>query len=296
MTGTGPAVELPPLLDPAALVDACGETAARERVQAWAVEKDYYLTRLIWALAQARGDRLLLKGGTCLSKVDLGYRRMSEDADFVIPWADPTNYRSTNAAQVKPVREALRLVAPVAGLRFGYPDGEQTERGSHVIWELTYDSELAPKTLAIISVEVAMRPVLHAPRQTPLRQLLPDELAPGYAQAFCWALDADEARAEKVRASLTRDAIRDFYDLGLFLEAGADMTSTSFIELTNRKLAEVGRLPMTDQPPGFGLTPERRARLMADRKGLAAVVRLDEPAFDLDAVIARYDAIWQKRT
>jgi hypothetical protein len=31
------------------------------------------------------------------------------------------------------------------------------------------------------------------------------------SEAKCFALDADEARAEKVRAAFTREAVRDFY-------------------------------------------------------------------------------------
>jgi predicted nucleotidyltransferase component of viral defense system len=70
---------LPPLPDPRLLADLARETASQEEVEAWAAEKDLYLTRLIWAIAQVAGPGLLLKGGTLLSKVDLGYRMMSED-------------------------------------------------------------------------------------------------------------------------------------------------------------------------------------------------------------------------
>jgi hypothetical protein len=48
----------------------CSEAAEAEQVQPFTVEKDFYLTRLIWALAQTRGGRLLLYGGALLSKVD----------------------------------------------------------------------------------------------------------------------------------------------------------------------------------------------------------------------------------
>jgi hypothetical protein len=44
-----------------------------------------------------------------------------------------------------------------------------------------------------------------------LRQLLDDRLAGDVSEAKCFALDADEARAEKVRAAFTREAVRDFY-------------------------------------------------------------------------------------
>ena len=76
---------LPPLPNRELLADLCLEVAATEGVQPFAIEKDSYLTRLIWALAQELGDRLLLKGGTLLRKVDLGFRRTSEDVDLAIP-------------------------------------------------------------------------------------------------------------------------------------------------------------------------------------------------------------------
>ncbi len=73
-----PSFDLPQLIERGRRADLCRETAARERVQPAMVEKDYYLTRLIWALAQVLGTGALLKGGTLLSKVNLGFFRMSE--------------------------------------------------------------------------------------------------------------------------------------------------------------------------------------------------------------------------
>jgi len=46
----------------------------------------------------------------------------------------------------------------------------------------------------------------------------------------CFALDAREAHAEKVRAAFTREAIRDFYDVDRLLDAGADLSSAQFVE------------------------------------------------------------------
>ncbi len=88
-------------------------------MQAWAAEKDFYLTRLLWALAEVRGDRLLLKGGTCLSKCDLGYRRLSEDVDMVVPLGPdekPERHKGINAAAMNRVRDALRAVGPAVGV------------------------------------------------------------------------------------------------------------------------------------------------------------------------------------
>lgn len=66
---------LPAMPAPDLLADLSRETAAAERVDPEAVEKDFYLTRLLGALAEELGESLLLKGGTLLSKVDLGFLR-----------------------------------------------------------------------------------------------------------------------------------------------------------------------------------------------------------------------------
>lgn len=285
-------VNLPPLPNRELLADLCLEVSATEGVQPFAVEKDFYLTRLIWALAQQFDDRLLLKGGTLLSKVDLGYRRMSEDVDLVIPWSGSRTYRGTNAGKVNPVRDALKALAPLVGLRFERYDGYPSEKHAHVVWELPYESSFGPQA---IDVEVALRPVLRPPRRAPLSQLLNDPLAGDYGEAYCWALDADEARAEKARAAFTRAEIRDYYDLDQLLRAGKDFDSEAFRNLVDQKLAELRSPPLRDQLASFGMTAARRKQLDAQgRKGLRAVVRAADESFDLDAVLAHFDALWGK--
>src|ERR671914_676144 len=99
-------MNLPRLPPPDLLADLCRETATRERIAAAAVEKDFYLTRLIWALADRFDDGLLLKGGTLLSKVDLGFHRMSEDVDLVMPVEGRNDYKPKNAKALNRVRDA----------------------------------------------------------------------------------------------------------------------------------------------------------------------------------------------
>ena len=285
---------LPPAPDPDHLADECLEIAALEHVQPGAVEKDFHLTRLIWGLAEACGDTLLLKGGTCLSKIDLGYHRMSEDADFVIPWKGSLRYRSTNSYYVNRIRDVLRELAPRLGMHFPNPEGERLGRNSHAIWDIHYDGRFPPAT---ITIEVSMRPVLRPARRTPLRQLLRGILANGYSDAYCWALDADEVRAEKVRAAYTRHdpEIRDYFDLALLADRGADFTSESFIQLVDQKLAESRRESLAQMPPSFGLTATQR-EMLAGRGliRLMSVLRTDEPPLDLESILERFDTIWNK--
>ena len=281
-------IQLPNLPNLGLLADLCSEAADAERVPPFTVEKDFYLTRLIWALAQAHGERLLLYGGTLLSKVDLGYRRMSEDVDLLIP-KNATSYRSTNVAETNQIRETLRSVAPIVGVQLANHNGEVTNKGAHVIWILSYESTFGPQS---INVEASMRQPLLPPRRARLSQLLRDPKIGSYNEAYCWALDADEARAEKVRAAFTREAIRDYYDLDQLLQAGNDFGTEAFKSLVDRKLAESKAPPLAEQAGLFGLTPGRRKALdLQLQRELRAVVRTDAPPFDLDAMLARFNEV-----
>lgn len=67
------------------LREACDTAFERKVAFAAQAEKDFALGRLLWGYGEEFGEQLLLKGGTCLSKVDLRFHRISEDADFVLP-------------------------------------------------------------------------------------------------------------------------------------------------------------------------------------------------------------------
>ncbi len=285
---------IPELPDGEVLANDVREAAGRERVEPAAVEKDFHLTRLLWALGEALGDRLLLKGGTCLSKVDLGYHRMSEDADFVIPSDGNLDYRGANAKKTNAVRDALKAIASALTMKLRQPGGDVSEKNAHVIWSLEYEGRFPPTTLAL---EVSLRRVLRTPRKVRLKQLLVGGIADPYREAFCWALDADEVRAEKVRAAFTREdpQIRDFYDLHLLRTRGADFTGKRFIDLVDSKLEELKAKPLSKQPASFGLSSERLDALAGPGMvGLKSVVRADEAAFDVKAAIKEFDRLWGK--
>jgi hypothetical protein len=173
------------------------------------------------------------------------------------------------------------------------PAGELLEKASHGLWQLDYPSEFGPQG---IRLEVSIRPVLRRPREVRLRQLLTDPLAGDSRQATCFALDASEARAEKVRAAFTREAIRDFYDLARLHEAGIDFTSPSFLELVDTKLAELDAAPLAEQPRSFGLSEKRRRLLDKGMlRDLPAVLRTDAPEFDLAETLGIFDRLWRKK-
>jgi predicted nucleotidyltransferase component of viral defense system len=284
-------VRLPPLPDRGLLADLCREAAATERVQPQLIEKDFYLTRLLWALGQRVGDALLLKGGTLLSKVDLGFLRLSEDADVVLP-GTPSRRSSQNVGRMRRVSEAIAESSGAVGVTARFPAGELHHQASHGVWQLEYASEFGPQR---IMLEVSIRPVLRPPREVRLRQMLADPLAGDVQGATCCALAGAEAHAEKVRAAFTREAIRDFYDLDRLLAAGADLSSPEFVALVDAKLAELSAVPLARQGRSFSLDANRRRAVEAGlARDLPAVLRADAPAFDLDAMLARFNTLWRK--
>ena len=284
-------VALPRLPDPGLLAEICREAAARERVQPQLIEKDFYLTRILWGLGQELGDGLLLKGGTLLSKVDLGFFRMSEDADFVLP-GEPAMTKGTNVRRMNAVRDALKVVAPAAGVTAAFPAGQLSDKGKHCVWQMDYPSEFGRVG---VKLEASIRPLLRPPRRVTLNQLLHDPRLDDWKDAWCFALDAEEARAEKVRAALTRNAIRDFYDLERLLDLGVDLSSEAFKALVDQKLAELEAPPLAKQAPSFGLVGVRRTTLEEGvQTELAAVLRADAPAFNLAALAARFDNLWRR--
>lgn len=287
-------VELPPLLSHRQLRDACEETADIEQLAPELIEKDYYLTRLLWAFAQSVGTGLLLKGGTLLSKVDLGFRRTSEDVDLVVPWGHGRSltYGSVNASVVNGIARTIHAFGDEVGVRLTNVTGTRWPQDLGVIWDVTYDS---PYGTQGIQVEVSLRYVLREPRQAKLAQLLPETLAPGYGEAVCYALDRGEARAEKVHAAFTRRAVRDYYDLSVLLEAGFDFTSPAFVGLVDSKLRETKAVPWAEQPPRFGIADKDLVRLERDiDRDLAAVLRRNEPRFDLARTLLQFDLLWGK--
>jgi predicted nucleotidyltransferase component of viral defense system len=282
---------LPPLPDPQLLADRCREAAAETRVQPPLVEKDFHLTRLLGSLGDRFGDQLLLKGGTLLSKVDLGFFRMSEDADLVLP-GEPHRDAGRNARRFEPIRTALQELQAPLGCRVRFPGGERFDSNSHILWYLEYRSEFGRQE---IKVEVSIRPQLAPARSVRLGQLLHDRSLGDYSGAACHALSQGEARAEKVRAAFTREAIRDFYDLDRLADMGADFVSQGFLALVDAKLVELSAPRFAEQGRSFGLTGPRRARLQESlKRELAAVLRQDAPAFSLDATLERFNVMWGK--
>jgi hypothetical protein len=286
---------LPAWPDPADLREACDAAQEEGRAFAAQAEKDFALGRLLWAIGDEFGDELLLKGGTCLSKVDLGFHRVSEDADFVKPWP---------AAQIDDLEVAkwyahalprIRKAAAEAQLDLDGGPGIFREQNRNLrSFRLRYPSVYGMGNAESLLLEISPRPVLRTPRRVRLQSVVRGQIQTQHADASCFALDADEVRAEKVRAAFTREEIRDFFDLGLFL-GNSDLISDAFIDLVDAKLDEWPAPRLRDQPANFGKSGIEIKRLRASvPTNLVPQLPPDTPAFSLDAVLTAYNDLWGK--
>ena len=291
-------MKLPDWPDPAELREECDAAEGAGRAFATQAEKDFALTRLLWSIDQEFGDELLLKGGTCLSKVDLGFHRVSEDADFVIPWPDGDHGDDDHdlrvAKRYAEMIPRLRAASKAAGMIMEKSAGTSAERNRTLrSWRVEYPSAYRNDGDSLL-VELTPRFLVRAPRKAHLITVIDGPIGQAHGSAECSALDAEEVCAEKVRAAFTREEIRDFFDLGIFLD-GHDLTSKDFVALVDRKLAEWPAPRLEDQGPNFGKSAVQLLRLersVASR--LMPQLPPGAPAFELDRVLSAYNNLWNR--
>ena len=263
---------------------AVGYTAGSTGLTAELVEKDYFCSVAL-ALLAGRDTGLVFKGGTALSKVHLGFYRLSEDLDFSIP--TPAAARRPGRREgIGPAKAAFGAWPAESGLRVLAPlEGRNTNR--QYVGALGYESRLdgAGKSL---KVEVGLREPLLNPRIAgEVGTALLDPISGGPAvPGFPFpCLSWDETMAEKLRAALTRrePAIRDFFDLDYAVRhRGLDLRSPDLLRLLRSKLAVPGTDPVDVSP----------ARLDALRRQLQPRLRpvlrpSDFEAFDLETTFER---------
>jgi predicted nucleotidyltransferase component of viral defense system len=287
--------DAPPLHeDPELFREAVRYTAAETGFAARLIEKDYFCSLVLAHLAQAAAE-LVFKGGTCLAKVHVGFHRMSEDLDFVLPTSvDSTrSERSRRSAPAKAAISALprrdrafRIAQPLTG----------ANESLQYVATIAYDSGLARQEESI-RIEIGLREPLLTPSVSgQARTLLLDPVS-GRTRLdpiSIAVLSLDEALAEKFRAALSRRdvAIRDFFDLDHAERAGS-LRATELVPLVRRKLAVPGSQPVDVSSP-------RRAalerRLETDLK---PVLRPEDfRAFDLERAwrLVVEMAVWLERS
>jgi predicted nucleotidyltransferase component of viral defense system len=271
--------------DPTLFREAVTFTAAETGFSPRLIEKDYFCTLVLWHLT-AHAPDLVFKGGTCLAKVHLGFFRLSEDLDFLIPMP-VTAPRSARSRQVRATKRTFDEIGErvpdlrVRGRLAGANESKQ------YIGDLVYESRLE-RHEETIKVEIGLRePLLTPAIRGHARTLLMDPIGGGSMVAAFGlrCLSWEESMAEKLRAALSRrePAIRDFFDIDHAMrQQGLAVLDAAFVRLVREKLTVPGnrlapisaeRLADLEAQVGSRLRPVLRDRDFRgfDRHALARV-------------------------
>jgi predicted nucleotidyltransferase component of viral defense system len=265
------------------LLQAINFTAAETGFLPRLIEKDYFCTALLEHLA-ATSDDLIFKGGTCLSKVHIGFYRLSEDLDFSIstPLDSTRAERKRHSDKLKKLvagipelRPAFRIVEPLKGAN------SSTQYNAVVSYESLLDGRMEPISIEIGLREPAMTESFTGALKTAL--LNPINGRPLVATYPIRSLSYTESMAEKLRAALCRReiAIRDFFDIDHAVhQTGLDTSDPRLLKLTRRKLEIPGTGPVN-------VAPHRLEQLQRQlEEQLRPVLRAQEfVQFDLNRAI-----------
>ena len=209
------------------------------------IEKDYFCSVLLEYLMT--DDTLVFKGGTCLTKAYLGFYRLSEDLDFVIPTPiDATRtQRSHLAAGIKRAFNAITDVLPV--FRIAQPM-TGSNNSTQYIGIVTYTSPYSSQQ-DTIKIEVGLREPLLLPKTAAACATIlldPVSRQPMVQAVKAGCIDRQEAYAEKYRAALSRReaAIRDFFDIDYAIQNNdLNPEDKNLILMVREKLAIPGNEP-----------------------------------------------------
>jgi predicted nucleotidyltransferase component of viral defense system len=175
------------------------------------IEKDYFLTQLLYLIRNVKG--LYFKGGTALNKIFLNHTRLSEDLDFV------------TKSPVSDVREEIEKLIKGSSL-FMKTETDRVTR-DFVRYRIYYRSYFGRNSSVIMDINgkasVLLEPEVH-------------NVPNFYGLSFSMhTLSLKELIAEKVRALITRNQPRDYFDVYFISKKyGIDM------KLVERKTKEAG--------------------------------------------------------
>lgn len=207
------------------------------------LEKDYYITLLLSGINRL-SDKLIFKGGTCLSKVYYSYYRLSEDLDFSMALPPGENTRAVRRGLIKPIKEKIKSFVKSHGMDIENIDKAGHNQSLQYIYYIDYESVILDKKQSI-KFEIGLRfnPILPPlKRKVNHRFLHPFTKEPLFEGGSINCLALKELVAEKMRAAATRITIapRDFYDLGYLIRINFDFRDKTLLQLFKKKLKEDG--------------------------------------------------------
>lgn len=181
------------------------------------VEKDYLQHIVLGSLSRNWSGYLVFKGGTALQKIGM-VNRFSEDLDFT-----EKNYISSN-------KLADTVVKAIGSYNYPVEVDEFSDKEITSGFRVKVEGPLYRNNRGICSIRLQV-----SRREEVLKDPIRKEIDPPYRDVLPYVIkvmDKDEIAAEKVRAILTRDKVRDVYDLYKLVDDEARLDR----DIINKKL------------------------------------------------------------
>lgn len=142
------------------------------------IEKDYWVTEALRAIAATHSEGVVFKGGTSLSKAWGLIKRFSEDIDLLIRQDETTG--GTGGSRDRYMREIEAVVADLDGLE-RTAEGSRSDRGVSRTSVFTYESRTAllDGLRPTIILEMGIRGGAHPAEVRVLRSLFSAAIEPG---------------------------------------------------------------------------------------------------------------------
>lgn len=199
------------------------------------LEKDFYLTFVLGVISTSFPE-LIFKWWTCLNKVYLDYFRLSEDLDFDLILTGGDNVRKRTLKQyVQSFKEKFQEL----GLIVKGQESYTLKNNTRLKMDFTYIS-MVDATQQEIKIEISVKDKKYlTPVKMPIKSVFIDLFSenPLFETQQIACLDFKEAVAEKMRAALTRTAIRDFFDIR-YIKQSTDFVFDHIKDIVVHKLAE----------------------------------------------------------
>lgn len=181
------------------------------------VEKDYLQHIALGALSRKWSAHLVFKGGTALQKTGL-ITRFSEDLDF------------TEEKDISPDKPADTVVKAIESYNYPVEVDRFSDKDITAGFRIKVQGPLFRNDRGVCSIRFEV-----SRRENVIKEPTVEEIDPPYKDVLPYVINVmnrDEITAEKVRAVLTRDKVRDVYDIYKLIEYGAIFET----DMINKKL------------------------------------------------------------
>ena len=187
---------------------------ARTRFSREKLKRDYYLTLILYLIRNVEG--IYFKGGTALNKLFLNHARLSEDLDFSL---------TRNEKEVK--KDILKILTGLVFIK-DITEGKNVEGFLRMI--IKCQSDIGESE---IFIDLNQRAKLSLPYEM---HKVNHFYSPFIPEFSIKTLAKEELIAEKIRAAITRNKPRDYFDVYKIIHLNLPIN----IELIKKKCKDSG--------------------------------------------------------